>query len=152
MFRLNLIFLISIFFIITSCNAQDKETVYLIFNQNEQVDCVKFNNDDRQDKSTSNYTGIMKKKEFINNQITFFICRERFSLSKDTSSEKISTKDVNELNVVKFDYLIDEYIKSDMFNKRDVFDKIYFLEEINEKEYLKYEVNWEHGVDIGIQN
>lgn len=152
MCRLNLNFLISIFFTLTACNAQDKKTIYLIFNQNEQVNCVKFNSQDRQDKSTSTYIGVMIKREYPNSKVNFNICRERFSLIKKTNPEKISIRDVNELNVVKFDYLIDEYIKSDMFNKRDVFEKIYFIEKINEKEYLKYEVNWEHYVGKGIQN
>lgn len=152
MCRLNLKFLIFILFILTACNAQDKKAVYLIFSKNEQVSCVKFNNNDRQDKSTSTYNGSMRKEESSNNKVYFNICKERFLLEKDTSPETISTSDVDNLNAVKFDYLIDRYIKSDMFSKRYVFDKIYFLEKINDEEYLKYEVYWEHAVDRGIQN
>lgn len=154
MCRLNLNFLLFLFFLVTVCKAQEKKTVYLIFKENEQVNCVKYNsnNNNRQDRSTSTYTGVMKKSENSNKEIVFSMCREKLFLVKDTNPEKISTTDVNELDLVKFDYLIEEYIKSDMFSKRYVFDKIYFIEKINEKEYLKYEVYWEHYVHRGIQN
>ncbi|OIQ30356.1 MAG: hypothetical protein BM564_03020 [Bacteroidetes bacterium MedPE-SWsnd-G2] len=136
----------------SSCIAQDKQTIYLIFNQNEAVNCIKSNSNYRHDKSLTNYKGAMVKSEYPNNKTSFIICKEHFSLIKNTKPQKISKGDVSKLKLVEFEYLIKEYIKSDMFNKRDVFENIFFIEKINEEEYLKYEVHWEHYIDKGFQN
>lgn len=152
MHRLNFTFFVLVIFIVSGCRAQHKKTVYLLFEEKQKVNCIEFNSNVRKDKSTSNYTGVMTKSINSNKKIVFSMCREKLFSIEDINPEKVSKDDFNKLDLVQFDYLIDEYIKSDMFSKRYVFEKIYFLEKINEKEYLKYEVYWSHSVHRGIQN
>lgn len=152
MYRLNFNFLVLIIFIVSGCKAQDKKTVYILFEEKKQVNCIEFNSNNRKDKSTSTYIGLMTKSGSSNTEVVFSMCNEKLFLIKNINPEKVSKVDFNKLDLVQFDYLVDKYIKSDMFSKRYVFDKIYFLEKINEKEYLKYGVYWSHGIHRGIQN
>ena len=126
----------------TAC-AQEKETVYLIFEEGSEVNCVKIKSKSykRGDTLRVKYVGNMMKRG-LENRPHFFVCVEKFLLAKNSKIETIKTGDLRELNIVDFDYFIKKRFETNKVTKRSVFDKIYFLEKIDEDQYLKYEVYW----------
>jgi len=123
--------------------AQKKETVYLLFEENKQVNCVKIESKSykRNDTLRLKYKGYMKNHGKVDKP-SFVICQEKFLLEKGSMIDTINTDDLKHLNIVDFDYFIKRRFETNKVTKRSVFDKIYFLEKIDENTYLKYEVYW----------
>ncbi|WP_445457311.1 hypothetical protein [Flavobacterium sp. HNIBRBA15423] len=141
MHKLINILAVTVFALQISCKAQSNNTVYLYFEDQKEVDCFRDESDKKSNETVINYKGKMFKHS-LGEKIFFNICLERFLLINDTKIEKIKSNTVNKLKTVNFDYFIKRLKESDMFSKRYVFNKIYFIEKIDENEYLKYEVYW----------
>lgn len=127
----------------SSCNSQEKETVYLIFKENNQVNCVKIKNKSykRDDTLKVKYKGYMRNHGSMKTP-SFTICQEKFFLDKKSKIDTVKASSVKKLNIVNFDYFIRRRFETNKVTKRNVFNKIYFLEKINEEEYIKYNVYW----------
>lgn len=135
----SLVFAMTMLFCLT-IEAQTKESVYFLFEDGKSVNCVKIKTDSykRNNIIKVKSTGKMNKSETDQN-LFFSVCSEKFLLVED--KEVVQIEEIEELNLVDFDYFIDKRIESDLFSKRDVFNKIYFLEKKNDI-YCKYEVYW----------
>ena len=147
MYRIKTTFLLALIFICQIACAQKKETVYLLFKDNNPVNCIKIESKSpkRDDTLRVKYEGYMRNHGNISRP-SYVICMEKFLLAKGSKIEKINASEINKLNIVDFDYFIKRRFETNKVTKSSVFYKIYFLEKINDNEYMKYEVYWNQSV------
>jgi len=137
------IIILSLFMIISfACffqkQANEKETVYLLFDKDNKEKCLI-----EDGSGNSKYFNKYRKEYWENgNIIAFKICDETFATHK--AKDLIDTCAISTLAKVKlvdFDYIERKYDSLFEF-KHHVFEKIYFIEKISADEIVKYEVNW----------
>lgn len=141
MYRLINLLIITICALQTSCKAQNKEVIYFHFENQKEVECFRDKSDKKNDETQNSYSGKMIKNSDGEN-VYFNICSERFLLVENAKKETVKYKTFSNLKTVDFNYFIKKRKETDMFSKRYIFEKIFFVERINENEYIKYEVYW----------
>jgi len=126
-------------FLLTSCIGQEKETIYLLFEEGAKGNCNYSMFRDGSDLKTSTF--IYKKNITEKNVIRFEICTQFFVFDPKVQLKKIVP--IEGLKIIDIDYLTNKLHKQGMkFDKKKEFKQIYILEKINEQEYLQYEVLW----------
>ena len=139
--KTKILLLFLIVFQFACAQKKERETVYLIFEDGKETNCVKLEGKLRSETKKVKYNGSMLKQG-TKEAPYFFICREKFPLVKDSKVETVDSKEIKKLNVVDFDYFIKERFDSQLFSKQKVFENIYFLERDNDGNFNKYEVRW----------
>jgi len=137
MYRIkNLLLLITIL-IITNCQSQKKETVYILFNSNIEKHCQfsLFRNGTKKQKVKYTDNKLTNK-----NHIAFEMCNARFiNIEDDTYKTMNSIKD---LNIVDIDYLYSKTEKDWPNTAPQNIFNIYILEKTNKDNYIMYKVKW----------
>lgn len=136
------------FLAITFYNAigQQNQKIYLNFNSLSQEICIIPQNDIQNYHDKSEVKKYQKEIQ-KNGEVLFYICGELFILPKNT---KIDTCAIPELKNI---YLSDIFkVKKivDAINPlypEKVFEKVYLIEKINEKSFVKYEVKWKYYIE-----
>jgi len=133
--KLILIMILFTPFILLS-QIKTKETVYLLFNKNNKKKCLIEN-------GSGKSVEIKKfRKKVIKNKIFFSVCNEDFIYIKGVyKTDTCSVRALNNLKIVSLDYLLKRYYEGND-HKHQLFEKIYFIEKINENKIVKYEVYW----------
>lgn len=138
------IFIITICLFIYNCCAQEKkETIYLLFDNNNKETCkieAEFSSDN--DEILDGYKKIKKYRKIENKKrTTFYICEESFLLDR---RNKIDTCDIKYLSTIKFETLQtieSKRVISKYAFKNSVFEKIFLIEKQKDK-VIKYPVIW----------
>ena len=132
------LFLIVSFTCFSQKQAKEKETVYLLFDEQSKEKCKV----DVEGKGFLNMNKFRKGYWDNGNIIVFKICDETFTTHKTKSyKDTCSVKALDNLKFVDFDYLVKKYDSVYEF-KHHVFEKIYFIERISKDKIIKYEVGW----------
>ncbi|AXG72268.1 hypothetical protein KORDIASMS9_04537 [Kordia sp. SMS9] len=137
MYRIKIVFILFSISIVFSCSRQEKNDIYILFQDGQSIDCVKPKTNKKADTSTINYHGKMHK---LDNK-TFFFCQERF-IKVNKQSTRITVKDMKKMNFVAHSYLYQEHEKRDMFSKKDTFGTIYIIEQLSAENYMQHQVYW----------
>lgn len=135
--QVKILFILTFCLVLKSCSKQSENTVYVYFKDGKSINCVKPKTNKKTDTSIIDYQGTMHKLD----DKTFFFCQERF-VKTDNDSQAISSKEVEEINFVNHSFLYQEYIKRDMFSKKDTFKEIYIIEMTGADIYIKHKVYW----------
>ncbi|AWW30403.1 hypothetical protein DN752_09865 [Echinicola strongylocentroti] len=111
---------------------QDRETVYLLFDDSSLDSCI-----------AENYELAPKVKKFrkvlVKDHWYFFICDAQFVT--DSKTDTLSSADFSKLELVNYEYLLSQNERLDQFTYH-TFAHIYFIEEVCEGKYLRYEMHW----------
>lgn len=133
-----LVFLMCVF----SAFSQEKQAVYLIFNQDASATCDYPVRKDPVKKIKLTYTQKRHRKVNITR---FIFCRNIFVF--ELMKNKFETVDASALSSYKMVTMQDLLAKEEeMEFKKDInalFPEIYLLESIENNQYAKYEIVWE---------
>ncbi len=133
-----LVFLMCVF----SAFSQEKQAVYLIFNQDASATCDYPVRKDPVKKIKLTYTQKRHRKVNITR---FIFCRNIFVF--ELMKNKFETVDASALSSYKIVTMQDLLAKEEeMEFKKDInalFPEIYLLESIENNQYAKYEIVWE---------
>ena len=118
-----------------------KRKKFIYYFENNKTDtCNKSYYRDGRDKKEVTFTH--EKSVMYKTNIVFDMCSQFFVYNPEKHSKEIVEKYPLEY-CVNIDYLInlwdEKYLNS---SKKTLFKKIYFLEKIDNNEYVKYEVSW----------
>lgn len=129
-----LLLLLSSFF----CLAQNEkqETIYLLFDTVNEEKCKVLIEDE-------GYTYRNKfRKKPLGKVDLYLICDEVFSINKNNPEKlKISKEKLSALKFVDIQYLKKKHQSTNKF-KNKIFNKIYLVEKISDKEYVMLDVVW----------
>ncbi|WP_046758701.1 hypothetical protein [Kordia jejudonensis] len=131
--NLTLLLLLSTFFCFAQ--KQEKETVYLLFDNMNEDKC---NVED----GSGNSEKLNKYRKLNDTKISYLIiCNEYFAY--DYKKSKVDTCSINilaNLKIVDLAYI--EKKKSENVMRYNPFKKIYIIEKISDTKVIKYDVTW----------
>ncbi len=141
----NLIYLLLFFNFQHLLQGQEKSTVYLFFDLNNNKKCVIPKGD------RCRYYGLKKIKKFEKNKqkkkVDFYICRELFVFDEKSKLDTIPAKTFKK---IKF---FDIWSLKKIVNNKNplypniVFKKIYLVEPVNDSLFIKYDVIWQYYIE-----
>lgn len=133
----NIILIFAFITITTSCTAQKQETIYLLFKTDSLGTCNYSKYKDGSDKKELSFK--YKKSKVYQKKIRFKICNQYFEFNPDFQTKKVISK--NDIKTANIDYLLNKW-KENPFDREKEIKQIYILEDLNNLEYLQYEVKW----------
>ena len=136
------------FLAITFYNAigQQNQKIYLNFDTLSQEICI-IPQSDIQNYHDKSEVKKYQKEIQKNGEVLFYICGELFILTKNT---KIDTCAITELKNIYLSDIFKVKKNVDAINPlypEKVFEKIFLIEKINEKSFVKYEVKWKYYIE-----
>lgn len=139
MYRMkNIILLLIMTSFFISC-AQDKETIYLLFESGKTGTCNVSPYRDGRDKKEVTFTYHKREKEQKN--LRFEICYQSFDYHPQKHMKE--TLKSKPKNIVNIDYLLNKWEeKPTTFDRKTAFKNIYILEKNEKGEYISYQVDW----------
>jgi hypothetical protein len=140
---LNICFLAITFY---NANGQQNQKIYLNFDTLSQEICIIPQNDIQNYHDKSEVKKYQKEIQ-KNGEVLFYICGELFILTKNT---KIDTCSITELKNIYLSDIFKVKKNVDAINPlypEKVFEKIFLIEKINEKSFVKYEVKWKYYIE-----
>lgn len=116
--------------------AKQKETVYLLFDEQSKEKCKVA----VEGKGYLSMNKFRKKYEDYGNTISFKICNQKFT-TRNSLKDTCTAKALDNIKLVDIEYLKKKYNSSNDF-KHHVFEKIYFIEKLSNNKIIKYKVDW----------
>lgn len=141
-------YLILFFLSLNIYNAigQHKQKIYLNFDSLSQEICIIPQNEIQNYHDKSEVKKYQKEIQ-KNGEVFFYICGELFILPKNT---KIDTCAITELKNIYLSDIFKVKKNVDATNPlypEKVFEKIFLIEKINEKSFVKYDVKWKYYIE-----
>jgi len=141
-------YLLFFFYAITVNYAigQQRQTIYLNFDSLSQEICIIPKNEIQNYHDKSEVKKYQKKIQ-KNGEVFFYICGELFILPKNTLKDTCSIDDLKNIDLSDIFKLKKNVESVNPLYPEKVFEKVYLIEQINEKYFVKHEVNWEYYIE-----
>lgn len=121
---------------------KQKETVYLLFDEQSKEKCKVA----IEGKGYLNMNKFRKEYEDYGNTIIFKICNQKFT-TRNSLKDTCTAKALHNIKLVGIEYLKNKHNSSNDF-KHHVFEKIYFIEKLPNNKIIKYAVGWNDEITM----
>jgi hypothetical protein len=129
-------------FVGTVLFAQEKETVYMVFEYNQPGNC-NYTSSKSEKKIPLSYTQKRHRKV---GTTRFIICKNTFMFDfKKDNFEVVDGAETAKYKIVDIDYLLNKLAENENKTINDLF-QLYIIEKYQDNSYAKYQVLWEKAL------